>query len=273
MEKQIQQALQERVRELLRSVRRAKQWTEEEVLELAYDESHLSGEQLFDYWERKLDATARAAVEAHAAACDFCLHQLAEIGRLVKPWHPALMQLLLHMLGRLEDVDAEAVTVHLEKDRCQRCLRFTQFLMLRTLAEAVKAGQRKVAEAEASLKAAVTAFAPLPAQVGAFDRTTRPPFQLRAQNEDGSLTVVLRETDEGELVVHVQTPDPQNAGKTVHVEVIGKEKSLTAEVVLQSQGEYGCAGRHTFGEFSELAPRLGVDCAVLAAFTEQRDAA
>jgi len=60
-----------------------REWSEEEVLEAAYDPSHLSTDQLFDYLEKKLNAAARAEVEAHAARCDFCLHQLAELGRLV----------------------------------------------------------------------------------------------------------------------------------------------------------------------------------------------
>jgi hypothetical protein len=38
---------------------------------------------------------------------------------------------------------------------------------------------------------------------------------------------------------------------------------------LEAQGERGCAGRHVFGRFAELAQRLGADCAVLAAFTAQ----
>ncbi len=199
----------------------------------------------------------------HVSECRYCQKIIAMEWRIQCP---SLLSLILHLAGACPD--KQAMQYHL--DECQRCLRLTQSPWLQGLAALVQAGQRMQAQVEAMLNAVVTAFASLPAPVGAFAPTTRPPFQLRAMSEDGSLIVTLRETDEGELVVHVKTLDPQQAGRIVHVEVIGKGEALTAEVVLQPQGEHGCAGRHTFGKFSELASRLGADCAVLAALTEQR---
>jgi hypothetical protein len=111
-------------------------------------------------------------------------------------------------------------------------------------------------------------FASLPTQVGEFGPATRPPFQLRAVLPDGSLTVTVRETDEGELMAHVRTPDPAKTGRTVRVEIVGAGESLTADVLLEGQDANGCFGRHTFGRFAELAPRLGADCVVLAALVE-----
>jgi len=101
-----QRRVQQRIDDILEKVRqRPKVWTEEEVLEAAYDPSHLSTDQLFDYCEGKADATARAEVEAHAARCDFCLHQLAELGRLVPPPYPipSMLVQLLPILQRLPE--------------------------------------------------------------------------------------------------------------------------------------------------------------------------
>lgn len=204
---------------------------------------------------------------SHVVSCRRCAHLIESFERNIA--HPSVWVLFLWLMGRLTDEEAQAMRYHLEDDNCQRCLRVSKSLWLQSLVKMVQAGQRTVEHVMEVAKDAVTAFAPLPVQVGAFADTPRPPFQLWAQNEDGSLTVVLRETDEGELVVHVQTPDQKNAGRKVHVEVIGgKEKSLIAEVVLKSQGEYGCAGRHTFGRFAELVSQLGLDCAVVARFIQ-----
>jgi len=115
------------------------------------------------------------------------------------------------------------------------------------------------------VRSAVIGFTPMPQEVGTFTLTTQPPFQWRGQNEDGSLTAVLRETDEGKLVVHVQTPDPQKAGSRVRVEILGKEM-FTKEVKLHHlKGEKGCAGRGTFGRFADIASRLGANCTVVVA--------
>jgi hypothetical protein len=85
---------------------------------------------------------------------------------------------------------------------------------------------------------------------------------------DGSLTVTLREATDGNLVVQVETANLGKADRKVHVEVVGEGEPLVADVVLEAQGEYGCAGLHTFGIFAELASRLGADCAVLATLIE-----
>jgi hypothetical protein len=155
---------------------------------------------------------------------------------------------------------------HLEQDECRRCQLLTRSIWLRALAKMVEAGQRTPEQVQ--VNGAVTAFAPLGALVGAFDPTTRPPFQLRAVHPDGSLAVTVRETDDGDLVAHVRTPDPTLAGRTVRVEILGEGEPITVEVLLKAQSEDGCTGQHVFSSFAELASRLGADCAVLAALTE-----
>jgi hypothetical protein len=209
-----------------------------------------------------------AAEQEHIRGCAYCQKTREKVRQSL--WHPTLWQMLLHNQGMLSGDEAPAVRHHLEDDACSRCQRLSQSPWLQALGAMVQAGQRTQEQAQAMMmKATVTAFAPLPAPVGAFDPETRPPFQLRTESEDDVLTVTVRETDEGDLVVHVQTPDPEQAGRTVHVEVLGEGEPLTADVVLEAQGERGCAGRHVFGRFAELAQRLGADCAVLAAFTAQ----
>jgi hypothetical protein len=100
------EAAQQRAEELLRSVRGRRVWSDEEVMELAYDPSHLTDEQLFDYWEERLDAAALAAVEAHAGACAFCADHLSQVGRLVvrsKP-APALVRLARKVGAAVEEL-------------------------------------------------------------------------------------------------------------------------------------------------------------------------
>jgi hypothetical protein len=44
---------------------------------------HPTGDQLFAYWEGRLDEASRAAIAAHANQCPACLRSLLEIGDLV----------------------------------------------------------------------------------------------------------------------------------------------------------------------------------------------
>jgi hypothetical protein len=270
-----EQKVQERIDEILEKVRQTpKVWSEEEVLELAYDPSHLSTDQLFDYCEGQLNAAARAEVESHAARCDFCLHQLAELGRLVPPPHPSLAMLVQFVANTLPAAERQGVQSHLEPLACPRCVILVHALQilpfLRRRVEEVRQGVMMTPEQiRAGIKAIVSASAPLPAPVGGFDPITRPPFQLLAVREDGSLTVTLCETDKvHHLVAYVETPDPEKAGQTVYMGILGEGEPLTAEVVLEAQGEHGCAAQHNFGSFRDLAPRLGADCTVWAAFME-----
>lgn len=73
---------------LLALVRPAKRgvsdsWMKEELLDLAYEDSHVNGEVLFDYWEGTLDDAARESVHDHVSSCELCFPKYAEIGRLV----------------------------------------------------------------------------------------------------------------------------------------------------------------------------------------------
>jgi hypothetical protein len=198
----------------------------------------------------------------HVTGCAYCQRVTALEWRAECP---GPFTLALYLEGICPD--REALEFHLQKDRCPRCQRLLRSLLLRELAAPLRAGRPGVERARPPLECVAAGFAPLPA-LGEFGPATRPPFQLRAVLPDGSLAVTVRETDVGELVAHVRAPDPAKAGRTVRVEVLGAGEALTADVVLEGQGESGCSGRHTFGPFAELAPRLGADCAVLAALIE-----
>lgn len=197
----------------------------------------------------------------HIERCRYCAHLIESFRRHIT--HPSPLRLLLRPLGMLKAKEAQTVEHHLKKEECQRCLHLIQSSWLKGLAELVQAGQRTVKQVKALVRSAIIGFTPLPQEVGTFTLNKQPPFQWRGQNGDGSLTVVLRETDEGKLVVHVQTPDPQKAGSRVRVEILGKDL-FTKEVKLHRlKDEKGCAGRGTFGRFADIASRLGTDCTVV----------
>jgi hypothetical protein len=199
----------------------------------------------------------------HVASCRRCASLLASCERNLT--HPALSVLVGWLLGELVGGDVRVMKYHLEEGECQRCRRLLDSPWLRAWAALVRSGQRTLAEVRGLVDAAVTAFAPLPAREGAFDPAPRPPFQLRATRPDGSLTVTLRETDEGRCVVHAQTSDAADAGKRVRVEVLGAGEPLEADVSLQPWDGRGCDGQEDLGHFSGVAERLGADCLILAA--------
>lgn len=70
---------------LVRSAKRgaSDSWMSEKFLDLAYEDSHVNGEVLFDYWEGGLDDAARESVHDHVSSCELCFPKYAEIGRLV----------------------------------------------------------------------------------------------------------------------------------------------------------------------------------------------
>jgi hypothetical protein len=65
---------------IMTAVRRSRDWTEEEVYDLAHEPNHLTTEQVFGYLRGTLDLVARGEVERHAATCNYCLAELAELG-------------------------------------------------------------------------------------------------------------------------------------------------------------------------------------------------
>jgi hypothetical protein len=201
----------------------------------------------------------------HVAGCDSCSRLAERLERGVL--HPSLWTLVRWSGGVLVDGEARTIQDHLEKDECQRCCRLLESAWLRALVELVKAGHANLKEAHGLTDAVVSPLAPLPAPIGAFAATTRSPFLLEAGQAESAFSAALRETDDGELMLHIKTPDPALAGRTVHVEILGESEPLTATVPLKAEVGDGCSGQQTFGRFDEVAAQLGKDCVCLAVLT------
>jgi hypothetical protein len=203
---------------------------------------------------------------AHVAQCRRCARLIDNFEQNMV--HPSLGELFSWLVGDQAGEDVQPLRYHLENGECQQCLRLIKSPLLGEQVGRFRNGRGIPDHVRALFGTAVTGFAPLAAPVGAFEGATRPPFQLRAVNPDGSLTVTVRETDEGDLAASVQTPDGTLAGRTVRVELLGAGEPVTAELLLEPQGEDGCTGRHNFGPFAQLAPCLGAGFAVLASPTD-----
>lgn len=178
-------------------------------------------------------------------------------------WHPALTTLAKRLADALSPDDQDAVDGHVEDDGCQRCRRLLRSRWLLDLAGRI--GPKVPAVPPVAL-----ACVDLPRAVGQFATGTRPPFHLRAVAADGDLVVTLRETDQGQLVVHVEAPHSNDPGQTVRVELLGDGDPVVADVELEiMDGEPGCIGRHAFGPFVELVPQLRPAVAILAVLAEK----
>lgn len=177
-------------------------------------------------------------------------------------WHPDLDTLVGRLSGGLSGDDAAAVEHHLNDDQCQSCLRLLRSPWLQGVVRRARA--REVRQLHA------VACAELPRAVGQFATGTRPPFHLRAVASGGDLVVTLRETDQGQLVVHVEAPRAQEDGQTVRVELLGDGDPVVADVEMRAvEGEPGCIGRHAFGPFVDLVPSLRPAVALLAVLAEK----
>jgi hypothetical protein len=212
----------------------------------------------------------------HVRQCGSCARLVEGMERAIP--HPSWWQLLLRRLGRLSADEALVLRYHLEDGQCQRCLRrLGQSVWLRTLAGLLDSGQRTLDQVRALAEGVASAAGSL-RLAGDFSAETQAPFHLHAARPDKSLTVTVRRIDEGtsggRLVVTVRTPRADWAGRTVHVEILGKGEPLTAAVVLDRCDEAGCAGQYRFPEpYAVLAPRLGDAPDLTAALTDTPPAA
>jgi hypothetical protein len=198
---------------------------------------------------------------AHVRACDYCRRTEQKVRQLV--WHPTVAQLFMWRLHGLRGSDAEDVTYHLETDGCRRCNLLVEF-WITGLVNLVQEGKRRMEEMAAGLAGVVAGWQRLQPAYG-FDNTTRPPFQFTTALEDGSLSVTVRETDEGQLWVHVLSPQGERAGQVIRVELLGASGPVgSRNVQLKPRPDGGCSGRASFGRFAEVANCLEGECAVVA---------
>jgi hypothetical protein len=200
----------------------------------------------------------------HVTGCAYCQRVTALAWRAECP---SLFPLALY----LEDMclDQRAMEFHLEKDRCARCRRLHQSLLFKEMAAPLRMGQRGIEQVRRQMEGAVTGSAALLAPGGKCDTgPARQPFQLTAARADGSLTVTLRETPQGNLALYVKTPDRTLAGHQVRVTILGQREVLPPVDLKLELWEGGCDAQHTLGLFRDLAPCLGADCVLLATMVE-----
>ena len=200
----------------------------------------------------------------HVDACRRCDRTQRNVAAAV--WHPDISGLAGSLAGGLSTDDGQALQHHLEVEGCQGCLRLLGSPWLQRLARRRRAGPVPARFGDA----VAVACEDLPRAVGEFSTGTRPPFHMRAVASGGGLVVTLRETDQGQLVVHVEAPNTDQEGQTVRVELLSDGDPVVADVELRAvEGEPGCIGRHAFGPFVELVPRLRPAVALLAVLAER----
>jgi len=202
----------------------------------------------------------------HADNCPHCTSMLKIFESQIE--HPSLLILLLWILKRLKPNECLAMEYHVEESNCQRCKHLLQSPWLRSIASLFQKGKGTKKYVQERLSNAVVGYMQFPATVGTFASKKSKPFQYRAMHTDKILSVVIRESDEGEMIGDVRCSKEKCAGKKVRVEILGKKKQIEAEVVLKSIGEQGCVAKYSFGSFYKVLSQLGKDAAVLVSFVE-----
>ena len=247
---------------------------------------------------RAIETSLEEAERAHVVTCDYC-QKVAAMSWRGDLACPPLDGLVSHLAGT--SPWAGAMREHLADDDCRRCRLLTKSRLLVRLGHALAAGSRTWDEVRLALRHAAGAFADLPAQVGVFARDpwaaeggsdteaaaslSHPkqdvpdggtaggllvseasgPFLLRVERTPG-LSGVLRATDRGVLVAHVESSDPDHQGRAVWIELVGEGVELGVNVPLEERsGRY--VGQHTFGPLDNLLPQLGASCVFLVAAT------
>jgi hypothetical protein len=195
--------------------------------------------------------------EPHVATCPYCQKVLAMAWRYECP----SVAFVVFDMADMSPAEA-AIREHLEQDGCVRCQRLLRSGLVRSAAAALREGRRSLQSVEDWLKRTVVVGTRLPAKAGTFAASNPGPFRVRVESPGGLVTVV-RQTDRGLLVLEVESADLRHEGKRVLVEILGEGEPLEVSLVLRTDGER-CIARHTVGHLSDLAPRLGSSCEVLA---------
>ena len=206
----------------------------------------------------------------HVEACSRCTRTVATVESAA--WHPTSGSLARHLADRLGGENSHRLAHHVaeEGDGCVRCGRLTASLWLNDLAARLRDPAQPFPLHDVVSDRSAVAFAEMPRAVGSFATGTRPPFHLRAVASRGDLVVTLRETDQGQLVVHVESPHLDDGGQVVRVELLGEGPPVVADIELRAvEGELGCIGHHGFGPFAELVPRLRPAVTLLAVLAEK----
>lgn len=226
--------------ELLRLARSASHFTEEEVLEEAYDETHIKGEMLWDCLENRLDGDARAEVESHLARCPFCFDSYAVLGRL-----------------KLDVQLAPATVLKLPMAQMRAQLGNAPDALIANLAasfhELVKEGKRTLDEISQALDSAAHVYCALPE--ASFTSEEVEPLYLRY--EDQGLVIVVQENeDHGTLDVYVQA-DRKQPRDQLAVWLTGSEGHIEAALGLNQNDEGAWVGHCTLGRTADIVGKVG----------------
>jgi hypothetical protein len=197
---------------------------------------------------------------AHVSDCRFCQKVLAAEYRIECPELTALAR---YQAGA--SPFAGALRIHLEEDGCERCARRLQSAWVAAVAALLRAGAmteaalrdlgRDVAAASLNL-AAAPSFLPA-GESGTIQQT-------HTAGPDGLIALTLRQ--EGpHLVAYVEAPNPKLAGRSVSVEVLGRQRRMQARLVLGLVDGVGAFGRQDLGLMADFLSRIGPDCEILAA--------
>jgi hypothetical protein len=208
-----------------------------------------------------------AEVAEHVGQCAYCQKVTAMQWRLD---HPPLWTLFRYAAG-WPAPDAEAMRIHLEEDNCEHCRRVTSrsraVAELRRVLESDRSARavQEYEKAAAAMGAGADTTQPETVVAAGFSTDAREAFQVRFANADGSLITSLRETDDGRLVVEVESRDAANVGRRVLVEVLQAGDSLERELTLEGRGRFGAGADYCFGAYKEFAASL-VGCSVVTSW-------
>lgn len=183
--------------------------------------------------------------------------------------HPGLIELV----GRLAESGPESIGIQDHLAGCGRCRALLTSPWLRSRARLITTGQRTWDQVRSMLRDALTGRVEGPLPAPAFAAETRLPFVIRLDLAGGEetarpVTVTLRETDDQRFVVHLESGDAELSGRHALVEILGPGEPLTARVEMRKRPGGGSAGRHDFGAFPEVAPRVSPVGEILVALTE-----
>ncbi len=190
----------------------------------------------------------------HLRDCGFCQKVLEMAWRADCP---SALELTRHLAGR--SAFSASIAAHAERATCPRCSLLLQSRMLQSLASAWRATSAlptRLADLQPQLVR-------LPAAIGATAPVTTAPFQHRAEDAATGVTITLRETGAGDLVLGLEVDDPALAGRRFEVELAGAEGRPPVTMTLHQQADGCCMARENLGRFAALAAELGPTCAVL----------
>jgi len=192
----------------------------------------------------------KPAEQAHVSGCGYCQKTLAQQWRYR---HPSLWELALYGLGR--SANEVAMKRHLEQDRCPRCRGLLESRPLSRALELARTGERELERLEGWLRGVAISSGEL-AYSGNFAETEQARFEIRGESPDGSLRATLRQSVANVLEAEIESPDAQQAGRRVGVEVLRRDaEPLVAQPVLDSDAD-GCFAVHEFGPIGDYARSL-----------------